>query len=83
MKSIVFYLHICNSKVANCYFVEYLFQLFLMVKRTIVEQTHPYINFNNNNTMKNKKGLIYKCSELMQNLLQILVVLLEGANKNL
>lgn len=61
MKSMVFYLHSCNSKVANCYFVEYVFQLFMMVKRIIVEQTHPYINVNNNNS-KNKKGIIYKCS---------------------
>lgn len=84
LKGIAFYLHTTQSKVSHYYCAEYMFNLLIMIKREILELSHPFLHFVDPlRTGNPRMPLSHKYTELVECFLLILSALLEGSSKHL
>lgn len=84
LKTIQFYLSSAQSKISQYYCAEFLFRFIIMIKREIVELSHPFIGaIDILKTANSKTPLTHRHPDLVQHFLFIISVLLEGSNRHL
>lgn len=87
LRTLSFYLSSTCSKVDNCYIIEYGTKLLILVKRILVQLSHPHIRGQNNNTQAQgdlahgEKSFTHQFPDLMEALLATLTAVLDNSNK--